>query len=403
MIIPKYVSYAISKIEEKGFSAYVVGGCVRDSLLGKTPADWDITTSAMPHEIQQIFQHQKVIPTGIKHGTVTVIIDEVPLEITTFRIDGDYKDNRRPENVTFSANIEDDLSRRDFSVNAMAYSHQSGIVDPFCGQKDLKHGIIRAVGDPKMRFCEDALRIMRAIRFATQLNFEIESDTFHAMKICANLLENISAERITSEFSKTLVTESLGNILGKTFDITSPLFFGESSKKDFVGFENVLDSIPQDAALRLAAYIILAVSGLDKDCLILAKSFFDRMKFPNKVKSVVLSVLSHWNGTLPDDKISVRKMISQTGFVTFQNLLTLKLAFNPEEAAHTKDIFDTIIKNNDCCDPKNLDISGHDLSTFNLSGRQTGAALQFLLDAVICEKCENKKDVLFEYLKENFL
>ena len=400
MILPQYVSYAISKIEDSGFSAYVVGGCVRDSLLEKTPADWDITTSATPQEIQQIFQHQKVISTGIKHGTVTVIIDCFPLEITTFRIDGDYKDNRHPEKVTFSTNIEDDLSRRDFSVNAMAYSHQSGILDPFGGQKDLKCGIIRAVGDPKVRFREDALRIMRAIRFAAQLDFGIEIETFRSMETCANLLENISAERITSEFSKLLITNTPGDILNKTFNITSRLFFGETSKNDLEGFASILDNILCDTGLRLAAYLILAASRLDKDCLTLAKSFFDRMKFPNNIKSLVLSVLTHWNGPLPDNRISVRKMISQTGFDTFQNLLTIKSIFAPEQTTPTKTIVDEIISNDDCFSFKQLDVTGNDLKdTFGLSGSMIGTALNELLDAVIEERCENKKDTLMNYFK----
>ncbi len=400
MILPQYVSYAISKIEDSGFSAYVVGGCVRDSLLGKSPSDWDITTSASPKDVQRIFQSEKIILTGIKHGTVTVIIDDVPLEITTFRIDGEYKDNRHPERVTFSANIEDDLSRRDFSVNAMAYNPNPGLIDPFGGQKDLKCGIIRAVGDPKVRFSEDSLRIIRAIRFAAQIDFEIEIKTFRAMKTCAKLLGNISAERITSEFSKTLISNAPGNILNKTFDITSRLFFGETSKNDFVEFAKILDNIPCDTGLRLAAYLIWAASRLDKDCLTLARNFFDRMKFPNKVKSVVLSVLSHWNGPLPDDKISVRKMILQTGFDTFQNLLTLKSIFDPEQATPAKTIFDEITSNGDCLSYKQLDITGNDLkNTLGLSGSMIGTALNELLVAVIEERCENKKDTLLNYLK----
>lgn len=400
MIIPQYVSYAISKIEDAGFSAYAVGGCVRDSLLGKAPADWDITTSALPQDVQRIFQSEKIIFTGIKHGTVTVIIGDTPLEITTFRIDGDYKDNRHPEKVTFSANIADDLSRRDFSVNAMAYSTSSGIVDLFCGQKDLECSIIRAVGDPKVRFGEDALRIMRAIRFAVQLDFEIEPNTFRAMKMCANFLENISAERITSEFCKTLIANTPGNILNKTFDITSPLFFGKISKNDFAGFSNILDSIPQDGVLRLAAYIILASLRLDKNCLALAKSFFGRMKFPNNVKAPVLSILSCWNLPLPDNKISVKKMLSQTGFDTFENLLTLKSVFNPEQTTTTKAVFGEIISNEYCFSLKQLDVTGDDLKEeLGLYGSAIGVALNELLNVVIEERCENKKDTLLNYLR----
>ncbi|MBQ9756926.1 MAG: CCA tRNA nucleotidyltransferase [Clostridia bacterium] len=400
MNLPHFVSSAISKIEDAKFSAYAVGGCVRDSILGRTPTDWDIATSALPWDIEKIFHSEHVIPTGIKHGTVTVIWEDVPLEITTFRVDGDYRDSRHPENVTFSASIEEDLSRRDFSVNAMAYSPIFGIIDPFGGQEDLKCGIIRAVGNPKTRFGEDALRIMRAVRFAAQLGFGIEIETFRAMDTCAKLLENISAERITSEFSKILISNAPGDILNKTFNITSQLFFGEASKNDLEGFASILDNIPCNTGLRLSAYLILAASRLDKDCLTLAKSFFDRMKFPNNIKSLVISVLTHWNGSLPDNRISVKKMISQTGFDTFQNLLTIKSIFDPEQTTPTKTIVDEIISNDDCFSFKQLDVTGNDLKdTFGLSGSMIGTVLNKLLDAVIEERCENKKDTLLNYLK----
>ena len=232
---PTYVKNCIELLEKSGYSAYAVGGAVRDSLLGKEPSDWDVTTSATPHEILSVFADFRTIPTGIKHGTVTVLFEEnstrSPVEITTFRVDGEYKDSRHPESVVFSKSIYDDLSRRDFTVNAMAYNEKEGLVDAFGGQNDLKNRIIRAVGDPETRFCEDALRILRAFRFAGQLEFEIEKNTLLAAKKCASLLKNIARERIFAELKRLLASSgavySLKNMIEygiwqELFDISAP-------------------------------------------------------------------------------------------------------------------------------------------------------------------------------------
>ena len=202
MDMPKNVDSAINLLQSAGFESYAVGGCVRDSLLGNTPNDWDITTSAKPENMKSVFADFHCIDTGIKHGTVTVVIDGEPLEITTFRLDGEYEDNRHPKSVTFTSNLGADLGRRDFTVNAMAYSKKTGTVDLFGGQNDLKNKIIRCVGDPDRRFNEDALRILRALRFASALDFEIEEKTAQSLlKNCA-LLGNISEERIAKELLK---------------------------------------------------------------------------------------------------------------------------------------------------------------------------------------------------------
>ncbi len=219
---PTHVKNCIELLERSGYSAYAVGGAVRDSLLSKTPSDWDVTTSATPDEILSVFADFRTIPTGIKHGTITVLFDEdgvrLPIEITTYRVDGEYRDSRRPESVSFSKSIQDDLSRRDFTVNAMAYNENGGIIDLFGGTTDLKNKIIRAVGDPEKRFCEDALRILRAFRFAAQLEFEIEEKTFDGAKKCASLLKNIARERISAELKRLLSSSGASYSLKKMVD-----------------------------------------------------------------------------------------------------------------------------------------------------------------------------------------
>ena len=232
---PTYVKNCIELLTKSGYSAYAVGGAVRDSLLGKEPSDWDVTTSATPDEILSVFADFRTIPTGIKHGTITVLFDEdgmrYPIEITTYRVDGEYRDSRHPESVSFSKNIRDDLSRRDFTVNAMAYNETDGLIDIFDGENDLKNMVIRAVGDPEKRFFEDALRILRAFRFAAQLEFEIEENTLVGAQKCAHLLKNIARERISAEFKRLLAssgaTYSLQKIVengiwNEIFDILQP-------------------------------------------------------------------------------------------------------------------------------------------------------------------------------------
>ena len=202
--LPQNVNFIIDTLYEHGFEAYAVGGCVRDSLLGRTPQDWDITTSAKPAQVKAIFDH--TIDTGIQHGTVTVMLEHVGYEVTTYRIDGEYEDARHPKEVTFTSNLKLDLERRDFTINAMAYNDQVRLVDVFGGMQDLNHHLIRCVGDPEERFSEDALRILRAVRFSAQLNFPIESATADAIRKLAPNLQNISAERIQAELVKLLVS-----------------------------------------------------------------------------------------------------------------------------------------------------------------------------------------------------
>ena len=208
--LPQDVAFIIHKIEKAGFEAFAVGGCIRDSLLSRTPNDWDITTSALPEQVKALFPH--TIDTGIKHGTVTVMCHHVGYEVTTYRIDGEYEDGRHPKQVVFTPSLIEDLKRRDFTINAMAYNDSRGLVDAFEGQQDLQKGVIRAVGEPEKRFSEDALRIMRAVRFAAQLGYTIEEETEAAMCRLSDTLTKISAERIQVELVKLLVSDHPGHM-----------------------------------------------------------------------------------------------------------------------------------------------------------------------------------------------
>lgn len=213
IFIPKEVSFLIDTIYENGYEAFMVGGCVRDSILNLTPNDYDITTSATPQEIMNIFKDYKIIDTGIKHGTVSIILNNNIYEITTYRIEGEYENNRRPKNVEFTSNIEEDLKRRDFTINAMAYNEQFGIVDKFNGLEDLQKRIIKTVGNPDERFEEDGLRMIRAIRFSSKLGFSIDENTLKSIYKNAYIIKNISIERINDEFTKTLVSDNPQNII----------------------------------------------------------------------------------------------------------------------------------------------------------------------------------------------
>ena len=405
MIIPQPVHKIISQISDCGFEAYAVGGCVRDTLMGKSPQDWDIATSATPDEIQKIFSCHTVIPTGIKHGTLTVIVDRTPFEITTFRVDGSYTDSRHPESVTFSADITQDLKRRDFTINAIAYSPSRGIVDPLGGQADLKAGIIRAVGDPAERFSEDSLRIMRAIRFSAALGFEIEPKTADALYKFSHLLEHIAAERITCELNKTLRADNASAVIEKYFPVISQRLFGMYPPRifDTAVFQPV-SCVPCRLGLRLAAFLFGAAQVFDTDINSLSKSFFSRLKYDNKTRRQATTLLSNLHREILPDRISIRHTIRDIGAESLQDIFELKSALQPDNPTAidaAKGIFSAILRDGDCCKLYSLAIKGNDLAAeFNLKGAHIGNGLNLLLDAVIEEKCQNTRSSLLEYFKK---
>lgn len=304
MYCPDYVKNCIDLLEKARFSAYAVGGAVRDSLLGVAPADWDVTTSALPDDILNVFSDFRTIPTGIKHGTVTVLfeIDEgtAPIEITTYRIDGEYRDSRHPENVSFSSNLFDDLSRRDFTVNAMAYNEKDGIIDVFGGRQDLEDHIIRTVGDPEKRFSEDALRILRAFRFSAQLSFEIEEKTLLGAYSCAYLLKNIARERVGAEFKRLIASTGLEYSLSKMIEggVWRAAFDTEAPSSELISKVAAVES--RDFLTRVA---ILIAEHTEEERV----AFLDSLRLSNNEKKTALRLCSVRNfGALADfEELSV--------------------------------------------------------------------------------------------------
>ncbi len=404
MTLPENISKIISRIEEGNREAFVVGGCVRDSLLGKSPSDWDITTSALPSEIITIFSDCTVITTGIKHGTVTLILENKPIEITTYRIDGNYTDNRRPDSIVFSKNLAEDLKRRDFTINSMAYSPKAGIVDLFCGQGDLESKIIRAVGNPVNRFSEDALRIMRAIRFSAVLGFEIEPKTRDALFSCRHLLSNIASERITEELNKILLSQNYSKVLSEYLQIFSCRVFGTELQKD-ISSELFcrLNELPESLTLRLAVFLFLASDLFDLSPKNVADIFFRNLRYDSKTVKRCKAILENIEKQMFSDRVFLRKQISILGFDLVHNIIDVQFALkicNCESFNGIKRTLDLIQKENDCCTVKQLALTGSDLiDKFRLDGKEVGNALEFLLDAVINDECDNKKDSLLDYYK----
>ena len=332
--LPETTEYIIEKIEKNGFEAFAVGGCIRDSLLGRVPNDWDIATSAKPEDIMNIFEN--TVETGIEHGTVTVVIDKEPYEVTTYRIDGDYTDGRHPDSVEFTENIEEDLSRRDFTINAMAYNNSTGLVDVFGGRDDLENKVIRCVGDPRKRFEEDALRMMRGIRFSAQLGFSIENDTFKAIEEMSDLISAVSIERINVEFTKTLMSDAkkimiyhesgiLKNILPELYKIDSEDYNREFSAVEMIKMGvNCADLCKKDLACRLAGFFIYIneAIGLENTRKILKK-----MRYDNKTISKACELLKYGMRNISNNKEDLKYLLMKLDSVEMlEDLIDLKAA-----------------------------------------------------------------------------
>ena len=299
MKLPSSVQFIISRLNENGYRADIVGGCVRDVMLGREPNDFDITTSALPEEMKQVFSDVRAIETGIKHGTLTVIIDSEPFEITTYRLDGEYTDNRHPDSVTFTRNLRDDLSRRDFTVNAMCYNEADGYTDLFGGKADLEKKLIRAVGDPEKRFSEDALRILRAIRFAATLDFAVEEKTAAAVHKLSHLLLNVSAERVFVEWKKLIGGVSAYKILSEFSDVIS-VVIPELSEM----------CLPSPELFVAAGESLRELSLFDTPDAF--ASAMARLRSDNKRKNHGVAVLSNLNAKI-SDKSSLHRLLIAVG------------------------------------------------------------------------------------------
>ncbi|MBP3336992.1 MAG: CCA tRNA nucleotidyltransferase [Clostridia bacterium] len=438
LILPENVKYIINTLEENGFKAFAVGGCVRDSLLGKTPDDWDITTSAKPENVMALFK--KTVPTGIKHGTVTVLIDSIPYEVTTFRTDGKYTDSRHPESVSFAQNIEDDLSRRDFTVNAMAYNEERGLIDIFGGKKDLESKIIRCVGDAKTRFSEDALRMMRAVRFSAQHSFKIEEKTLDAIKIKAHLIKNVSAERIKTELDKILLSPNPDifltlfetGLLDCIIPELSACFKTEQHIKYHlfdVGNHtmHVVKNVPPVLHLRYAALFhdlgkpemkttdefgVDHFKGHAEVSVSLADKICTRLKFDNSTKDKVLRLIKHHDREIKIGAKYVKRAVFCVGDDIFCDLINLKIADakgqNPEFVSERFAVYDELLKiykevkeKKEPFSVKNLAINGNDLIALGLSGKEIGKALNDALLYVIDNPKENEKNKLLKFLEKS--
>lgn len=431
MDIPSKAAEIIQELAAHGFEAYAVGGCVRDSILGRKPEDWDITTSARPEQVKAIFP--RTVDTGIEHGTVTVLMDREHFEVTTYRVDGEYEDHRHPKEVTFTASLEEDLKRRDFTINAMAYNPETGLVDIFNGIEDLKNQVIRCVGDPGERFDEDALRILRAIRFSAQLGFQIDAATQRAMSERAKDLKEVSAERIRVELVKLLVSGHPEYIreacrLGITRVILPEydriVGVAQHTPNHIYDVEEhtllALKNIEADPVLRLTMLFhdfgkpIVKKTDGDRDIFYkhpevsaeICRKILKRLKFDNHTLEKVYRLVK-WHGLkyLPND-ISVRRALNRVGSDIFEDFIKVQRADisakNPavvpkkmKQLAEKEVIYRNIIRRGDCFAVKMLAVNGRDLLGAGIpQGPMLGAVLERLVERVIDEPELNDRERL---------
>ncbi len=434
IILPEKVNQIIHTLQEHGYEAYAVGGCVRDSILGRVPDDWDITTSATPLETKALFQ--RTFDTGIEHGTITILIDKEAFEVTTYRVDGKYEDSRHPLEVTFTRCLQEDLLRRDFTINAMAYNDKEGLVDIFGGMEDLKNQTIRCVGNAKERFGEDALRILRAVRFAAQLGFRIEEETKKGIVELAPTLKNISAERIQVELIKMLTSKN-PDLLREAYElgITRVILpeFDEMMKteqetphhKYSVGEHTLkaLQFVPADKVLRLTMLFHDVGKPLVKTMdekgrahfkthelksADMAKQILRRLKFDNDTTNTVVKLVQYHDYRMPAEPKNVRRAMNKIGVELFPYHLEVRKAdtlaqseYKQEEKlqniSEIGDCYQEILKRGECVSLKTLAITGNDLIAEGMqSGKEIGEVLKRLLEMVIEHPEYNTKEKLLQ-------
>lgn len=432
----------LSMLKNAGFEAFLIGGSVRDFIMGREIGDVDVTTNAVPDEVKAVFSDFRVIDTGIKHGTVTVLVENEPVEITTYRSESGYSDNRRPDSVSFSHRLSDDVIRRDFTMNGVAYNFEDGFCDLVGGIGDIKNGVIRCIGNPEERFREDALRILRAIRFSSVLGFAIEAETKKAVHSCRNLLNNISAERIREEFCKLLCGENASAVLAEFSDVIG-VFIPEILPS--VGFDqknrhhiydvygHILKSVEaskRDLTVRLALYFHdigkvrtatadengeLHFYGHPKRSAESADEIMKRLRFDNETRENVVTLIrchdypiSVRYGDEPDRK-RLKRLTAKVGKKLIYDIIEVKrcdnLAHAPEyiigEAFYKKtyEMLDEIILGGECITLSSLKINGNDLIEMGYEGRKIGEKLNECLNAVIDEKIRNEYNELKKFVK----
>lgn len=439
MELPFQIAEILERLERSGYDAFVVGGCVRDALMGNQPYDYDITTSALPKETERVFSGCRVIETGIKHGTVTVLYKGQSIEVTTFRVDGEYADGRHPSSVTFSRSIEDDLSRRDFTMNGIAYNPKAGLVDPFGGENDINSRTIRCIGDPELRFSEDALRILRALRFSSVLGFTIEERTSETITSHRSDLHKVSAERIFSELKRLLCGKDIKRVMleyPKVFaEILPPLAeqvgYDQGSRyHDSTLYEHTaraVGAVPAEPALRLAMLFhdmgkprcrtvsedgechYYGHAGISAE---LADELLRMLKCDNALRERVCAIVKYHDTPADPSRRIVRRRLSQYGAELFRDIMYAQIADGTaqselgrtrvENARKCLGIAEEIIAEQPCLTLKELAVSGKDLRGIVPPSPLMGEILSELLGEVIEEKLPNEKNALLERAKELF-
>jgi len=446
LALPAPVSDLLRRLKESGFSAYAVGGCVRDSLLGREPHDWDICTSALPEDMQRVFRDLHTVETGLKHGTLTVVVDHAPYEVTTFRVDGDYTDHRHPDSVKFVDSLREDLARRDFTVNAMAWSPDTGLADPFGGRQDLADGFIRCVGIPEQRFDEDALRILRALRFASVYDFAIEPATSDALRKKVPDLDRVAGERIREELLKLLCGKAAGRILRDYPEVLARVI---PEIRPMIGYDQQnhhhsydlwehtirgIEGVPADPVLRLTMLLHdtgkPAVRTTDekgeghyfghpKVSEQIARKTAEKLRLDNAFRDrLCLLVLHHdiplrtQGGEINTDRSFLLRRLNRFGETDLRALFIIhrsdRIATGyttaEREDARLRDrmeALDALLAEEPCFTLKNLAVNGRDLVSAGLKGKAVGEALQFLLEAVMDGKVPNERSALLAHLMHN--
>lgn len=438
IVLPEGAREIITRLRQNGYEAYIVGGSVRDSLLGLSPSDYDVTTSATPDAVKRVFSDKKTVDTGILHGTVTVIIDGKPYEVTTYRVDGDYTDLRHPEEVSFTRDLREDAARRDFTVNAMAYSDKEGLRDFFGGEEDLRHRIIRAVGDPDKRFHEDALRILRALRFAATLDFAIEEKTAAAVKRNKDLLHRISSERVREELVRLVVGKAAYRILSEFRDVIGVVIPELIPQFDFCQHTphhiydlythtlHTLEKSENTTVVRMAALLHDIGKpqcffrdengnghfyGHEEVSAVLADRRLRALRFDNKTRERIVLLIRKHGVMLPETDRSLKRLLASLGEDAFFELLLLKQADNaslaPMHLSRLEDIRKTemrareLLSQKPCLSLSALAIGGDDLIALGIErGRRIGELLSAALSAVIDGKVENEREALLALVKK---
>jgi len=430
MLIPEYVLACLNALERAGFPCYAVGGCVRDALLGLTPHDYDLCTAATPAQMKAVFCDRSLVLAGEKHGTVGVITPEGVVEITAFRTEGNYLDNRHPEQVTFVTDIREDLARRDFTVNAMAYSPTRGFVDPFGGQQDLQNKVLRAVGDAKERFREDSLRILRGVRFAVRFGLTPDQDTENAMTELAPLMENLARERVFEELCQLLLLVNARDLLRYRQvlaqvipEIIPTVNFQQHSAYHAYDVFTHIAYVTESAAAQLPLRWAALLHDLGKPASFtldeagqghfyghaaigaaLADEILLRLKAPTALRERVVFLIKHHMDMITADRKLLRRLLSRYGEESLRQLMALQKADfyskgvtgDAFDFAEVDDMITAIVAEESCLRVKDLAVNGHDLMALGITGQAIGQTLNALLDAVLDEQLPNEKDALLK-------